>query len=144
MSRLIVFVVSLTAWALSTHLAGQEVPGDVEKLLDQAVGRNVKQVRVVLARVILMLHESKNIRPDERERITSKLARVLQQSVRTPAELKDLMGEKTSWTVGRQIMYRRYREQWLLGAPLRLVAVFEYAQGEEVRLLAVRPLPAGS
>lgn len=146
LSRLVVLVVTLGAWAgVDDHLAfaGQETPGEVEKLLDQALGRNVKQVRVVIARVIPMLHESKSISPDERDRLASKLARVLKQSVRTPAELRQLMGEKTSWIVGRQIMYRRYREQWLLEGPLRLVAVFEYPQGEEARLLAVRPLPVG-
>lgn len=147
LSRQIVFLAMLVSWAgLGNRFApaGQDSAVEVEKLLDQALVRNAKQVRVILMRIIPILQENKSISPGERDRLTPKLARVLEMSVRSPAELGKLMGEKASWTIARQIMYRRYREQWQLEAPLRLIAIFEYSQGEEARLMMVRPLPVGN
>jgi hypothetical protein len=119
---------------------GQEKPADPEKLLDQALRLDGKKARALVVKAIQLVGEEKI--PANRERLAQRLARALQRTAQTPADLQELMGKTAAWSIARQVYYRRYREQWLLESPVRLVAIFECQQGQEPRMFKVRALPA--
>ena len=73
--------------------------------------------------------------PQERERLLRGLARVLPAAARTPAELRELLGPPRQ--VLRQVLYRRYREQWHYDTPLSYGVVIEGAKGQEARVHGV-------
>jgi hypothetical protein len=53
-----------------------------------------------------------------------------------PARVRNLLGPPKG--IGRQILYRRYLEQWTYDRPVAFGVVFEGLKGQEPRLRAVR------
>lgn len=56
----------------------------------------------------------------------------------TAAEVQKRLGRPTF--TARQILYRRYLEQWSFEAPISLLVEIECIKGQEPRILSVRPL----
>lgn len=54
----------------------------------------------------------------------------------SPLEVQELLGIAKSSS--RQILYRRYIEQWVYDSPLTLSVVFEHPKGQEPHLYLVR------
>ena len=54
-----------------------------------------------------------------------------------PAEVKRALGEPAR--VSRQVLYRRYLEQWGYDAPLPVRVEWEFAHGQEPRFLGASP-----
>jgi hypothetical protein len=59
----------------------------------------------------------------------------------TPNAVRDLMGPPTR--VARQILYRRYLEQWSYGHPNRVWIEFNCVKGQEPTVLTVHQPGAG-
>ena len=67
-----------------------------------------------------------------------RLTQLLPQTVSTPAELRQVLGPPVR--VARQMIHRRYLEQWTYGSPGGLCALWDYPRGLEPRLTAVHLL----
>jgi hypothetical protein len=74
----------------------------------------------------------------ELDMLATRLARALPKVVRSAAEVQELLG--TPAQVTRQVLYRRYREQWTFDSPLGLCFVFDCFKGEELSVRTVHPL----
>jgi hypothetical protein len=96
---------------------------------DDAARRIRKHVHDLLA------SNKTNATPAELEALAVRLAAVFPRAVRTPAEVRQVLGAPRG--VARQILYRRYLEQWAYDAPLPLYVVFDCHKGEEPRLQSV-------
>jgi hypothetical protein len=57
-----------------------------------------------------------------------------------PAEVLQLLGKPKH--IGRQILYRRYLEQWVYDHPAPLWIDFECVKGQEAHVVTVHPAPA--
>ncbi len=55
-----------------------------------------------------------------------------------PARVKELLGDPAH--VSRQIVHRRYLEQWSYDAPVALCVEFDYQRGREPRVVNVQVL----
>ncbi|HTU22399.1 MAG TPA: hypothetical protein VMG10_30445 [Gemmataceae bacterium] len=53
----------------------------------------------------------------------------------TPEQVRELVGAPDR--VARQILYRRYREQWIYNAPLPTRLTFECPRGQKPQLLSL-------
>jgi hypothetical protein len=71
---------------------------------------------------------------DEARRLRAEITRRLLDL--PPARVRDLLGRPKS--AARQILYRRYLEQWTYDRPVAFGVVFEGLKGQEPRLRAVR------
>ena len=58
----------------------------------------------------------------------------------TPEQVRELVGAPRR--IARQILYHRYREQWIYEVPLPLRLTFECRRGQKPRLLFSPRLPA--
>jgi hypothetical protein len=74
----------------------------------------------------------------DRRELGRRLAEVLPALSQTPAEVADVLGSEKQ--VSRQVLYRRYREQWLYDSPLPLLVVFDVRKGREAKLVDVLPV----
>ena len=83
----------------------------------------------------LLTGQKANATPAELETLAGRLAVVLPRTVRSPAEVREVLGLPRH--VARQILFRRYVEQWAYDAPLPLYVVFDCRKGEEPRLQSV-------
>ncbi|MBM4071374.1 MAG: hypothetical protein FJ271_20915 [Planctomycetes bacterium] len=120
-----------------------QAAAELDKLLDQSLRLEAKRARLILQRAFSLIEEEViNLNVAERDKLTAKLAQAVKRLTVTPADLRTLLGDKAAWTVARQASYRRYREQWLLESPVRLLAAFNCPEGQESRLESVRPLPS--
>lgn len=138
-----VIIVGILAGIWQTSAMAQPGGNDPEKMLERVPRLEAKQARSVLQRALRTLAaEGKELSDADRERLTPKLIEAFRKVARTPADLKSLLPEKASASVARQVSYRRYREQWLLDAPVRLLLVFDCPQGEQPALTLVRSLAA--
>jgi hypothetical protein len=131
-----------------TTLTAQEVAVRVEqagkdpvRLLEVAALAGAKEARMLRLQVKKLLAErNRPAPPEESEQFARRLLMVLPQAARTPAEVQEVLG--TPKQTARQILYRRYLEQWHYDAPLPLCVVFECRRGQEPRLQSVLPAPA--
>jgi hypothetical protein len=73
--------------------------------------------------------------PAELEALADRLAALLPRTVRSPAGVREVLGPPCQ--VARQILYRRYLEQWTYDSPLPLYVLFDCRKGEEPRLQSV-------
>jgi hypothetical protein len=71
----------------------------------------------------------------------ARLAQLLPQTVRTPAALRQVLGQPAR--TARQLLHRRYLEQWTYDGPGSLCVVWDCPRGLEPRLAAVHLLEAG-
>ncbi len=161
MHRRTVFGVALLlgAWAAWLHaepsdgaglkLTAQEVAVRREKagddpvqLLDLAGLADAKDAARLREQVKQLLLDRKRVAgPEELDALARRLAVVLPTATRSPAEVQEVLGPPRS--TARQILYRRYVEQWHYDSPLSLCVVFDARKGQEPRLQTVHVTGAG-
>ena len=71
---------------------------------------------------------------DDRPRAFAKLERGM-----TPEQVRQLVGAPQR--IARQILYHRYREQWLYDTPAPIRLTFDCPRGQKPELLAIPTLP---
>jgi len=81
-----------------------------------------------------LLAQADQARGDEARRLRAEATRRLLDL--PPARVRELLGPPKS--VARQILYRRYLEQWTYDQPAALRVVFHCPKGQEPRLKEVR------
>ena len=81
----------------------------------------------------LLLAQADQAHGDEARRLRADVRRQLLDL--PPARVSALLGKPK--TVARQILYRRYLEQWTYDRPVPLRLLFHCPRGQEPRLLAV-------
>jgi hypothetical protein len=73
--------------------------------------------------------------PADLQALTARMAAVLPEVIHSPAEAREILGPPHQ--VSRQVLYRRYLEEWTYERPLPLSLVFSRRTGELPRLQAV-------
>ena len=124
----------LTAPELGARLekAGRD-PVALLKLLPLVEVREAARLRQT---VNGLLAERKQIASrEEREVLGRAVARLLPTAARFPAEVRELLG--TPQQVLRQVLYRRYVEQWHYDTPLALCVVLQGIKGQVPRVQTV-------
>jgi hypothetical protein len=111
--------------------AAKETP---QGLLDRAERAEPAEARLLLRKVVELLRKEA---PPNQADLGRKFGELLQRNARVPADVTEVLGPPER--IARQVLYRRYREQWLYDAPVPLVAVFDVATGDTPRILTVRP-----
>jgi hypothetical protein len=90
-------------------------------------------------KVFLLLKEQRETATQaELDALASRLARSLPEATRSPVEVKEILGAPTQ--VSRQVLYRRYLEQWIYDSPVPLCAVFDCLKGQDPSLRADHPV----
>jgi hypothetical protein len=74
----------------------------------------------------------------ELESLATQLARVLPQAARSPAEVREVLGAPAQ--IVRQMLYRRWLEQWHYDSPVPLCVVFDCPKGLDPSLRTVNLL----
>jgi hypothetical protein len=106
----------------------------LSRLADEAAARRLRR------KVFSVLDEQRHTAtPAELDALAARLARRLPQAAHGPAEVQELLGTPTQ--VARQVLYRRYLEQWTYDRPVRLCVVFDCLKGQDPLLRAAFPLP---
>jgi hypothetical protein len=70
--------------------------------------------------------------------LARKAAPYVAAAARTPQEVRQLLGDPEK--LSRQVVYRRYLEQWSYQQPLPLCLLWSVARGENARLVEVHPI----
>src|SRR5688572_1917385 len=90
--------------ALSLHLGPAAVLQEPDKKGDAAA-------RKALAQLVRDLR-TKDLPSAERDDAVRRLARLLPTQARTPEEVLEVIGSDTAKNVSRQVLFRRFVEQW--------------------------------
>lgn len=117
----------------------QEAGTDPGKLLHLAGRVESQEARRLLHRVVRLLVDAKDLSTAERNRLARLFASRLEKAA--PEDVTVVLGPSRSMVI-RQVVYRRYLEQWLYETPLPLAVLVDYSRGQEPRVLAVHALPA--
>lgn len=102
----------------------REAKGDPMKLLQLCGVVSPDRAKTLRTQVSRLLRET--VPPHDN---VHQLAKILPSVLRNPQEVQDVFGSEKM--VNRQILYRRYLEQWTYQRPVRLILVFECQKGEE-------------
>jgi hypothetical protein len=106
----------------------------LSRLADEAAARRLRR------KVFMVLDgQRQSATPAELDALAARLARRLPEAAHTPADVKEVLGKPTQ--VARQVLYRRYLEQWTYDSPVRLCVVFDCVKGQDLSLRAAFPLP---
>jgi hypothetical protein len=73
-----------------------------------------------------------------RAELANKVALILGDAARTPEQVRQILGPPQM--VSRQIVYKRYLEQWTYDHPLQLCLIWSVPHGEGWQLQSVRPI----
>jgi hypothetical protein len=114
---------------------------DPSLLLEVAALADDKEAKTIRQQVKGLLRERKRAAPEDLDKLARRLTSVLPLAARTPKEIEEVLGPPAQ--TARQILYRRYLEQWHYEEPLPLCVVFDCLKGQEPRLLNVLLVPAG-
>jgi hypothetical protein len=114
--------------------ARQEKAGkDPVALLELIPLLGAKDAARIRGRVNALLTERKPVAsPEDPDGFIRRIARGLRGAAQTPAEVRELLGPPRQ--VLRQVLYRRYVEQWHYDTPLALCVVLEGAKGQIPRV----------
>jgi hypothetical protein len=131
------------AQAPAPGLTAEEVAARLEKagkdpvaLLELVPLVDARQAGRVRELVKALLADRKQIAaPGEPDLLTRRFARALPGAARSPAEVRELLGPPRQ--VLRQVLYRRYVEQWHYDTPLTLCVVLQAVKGQEARVQSV-------
>jgi hypothetical protein len=105
----------------------------LSRLADEPAARRLRQ------KVFAVLSEQRRTATQaELDTLAARLARALPRAADTPFAVKELLGDPGQ--VARQVLYRRYLEQWSYDSPVRLCVVFDCRKGLDPSLRAVYPL----
>lgn len=106
------------------------------RLLELARAVDTREAKRIRARVHTILQERNPVaEPEKLADLAQRMAKVLPEAVRSPVQLAEVLGPPRN--TSRQILYRRYVEQWRYETPLPLCAVFAALRGQEPRLQSV-------
>jgi hypothetical protein len=113
-------------------------PGKLIRLAKQA---EEKEAQALLRKILKILLESKKFQTDAD--LTGQFITCLERKfASTPDSVAEVLEDsQANKSVARQVYFRRYSEQWIYEAPLRLWVSVTYKKGEGRRLQSVRPLP---
>jgi hypothetical protein len=89
----------------------------------------------------LLIEKKQSAAADDLRQLALEVAVALPKTVRTQAEVQEVLGPPRQ--VLRQILYRRYHEQWVYDSPLPLCVVFDCPKGQDPSLLTVHALASG-
>jgi hypothetical protein len=127
------FMLSMTSALVVLMLGGG---GDLSFQLDLAEKAEPAQARRMMNQVLKLLE-----RQPGKDALRERFARLLTQKATTPDEILEVLGPRTAKSVQRQVLFRRYLEQWVFEAPIGLCVVFEAPRGQEPRVKQVFALP---
>jgi hypothetical protein len=83
-----------------------------------------------------LLAATQPLAPAARFQLAHQFAKLLPTTLHTPDEVAEVLGRAK--TVSRQLLYRRYLEQWSYQTPLPLVLTFDHRKGLPGQLTAAR------
>src|SRR6516225_1558093 len=89
------------------------------RLVDET---KAKQIRLDVQKLLTAL--AKKLPRTEQYQLAQKMAKVLPSAMLSPDEAVQILGTKK--TVSRQLLHRRYFEQWRYEVPLPLLLTFEH------------------
>ena len=131
----------LTAEEAAARL--EKAGSDPVALLEQVPVLGEKEAVRIRQRINALLLERKPFaEPEEADELRRRLARSLPAAARTPAAVRELLGPPR--LVLRQVLYRRYVEQWHYDTPLNLCVVLEGVKGQGPRVKNVLVTDAGN
>ena len=107
-----------------------EVPG----LLDAARKAETAQALHLLERALLGLQTA---RPGTLVSQRQQLVEILAEKAQAPADVLRVLGIKTEKRVARQLLYRRYLEQWIYDQPVPAVILLDCKKGQDPQLRAI-------
>jgi len=118
-------------------IAPADEPDGFSKILDLASEAEPKEALRHLTRVATGLAADKGLTQVDRHELTARLARVLADKAREPGDLEAVLGTRAVKQVARQVIFRRYLEQWSYEAPVRLCVTLEWPRGKDVVIRAI-------
>jgi hypothetical protein len=113
---------------------GPAVNEAVEHLLKLAASEEPSPARASLRKAVLLLKKGT---VQDRQELAKKLTDLLSRVAQTPSEVSEVLGPPEQ--VARQVLYRRYREQWSYETPVPVLVIFDVAAGDGPKILTVRP-----
>jgi hypothetical protein len=114
----------------------QKAGKDPAALLELVPLLDARQAARVREQVRALLMDRQLIAgPEELELLTRRIAHALPGAARSPAEVRELLGAPKQ--ILRQVLYRRYVEQWIYDTPLTLCVVLHALKGQEARVQTV-------
>lgn len=129
------------SWAGLLVVFAFQDAGAYELILEQVAQAEPPQARKALQSLLRAIEKDNALPPRERADLTARLAGLIQAKALTQAEVLEVLGEKTPRSLSRQVLFRRYREQWTYERPLRLIVIWDVRRGQEPILKAVLPGP---
>jgi hypothetical protein len=114
---------------------------DPLRLVAAAERAERKHASRLLAQALKLFFEDRAAR--DNDRFPRRFAKALRGVAFTQQDVTAVLGAGRPKTIARQIFYRRYREQWLLEAPLSLVIEFDCIKGSDPYVLNVQEIPGG-
>jgi hypothetical protein len=73
----------------------------------------------------------KSARPGTQASLRRRFIETLAEKARSPADVLLVLGPKTEKQVSRQLLYRRYLEQWIYESPAPAVILLDYQKGQD-------------
>jgi len=132
MKKLALVIMAVCSSATALNAGGGDV-ATIAKMLDAALRADKKTARDITAQAIRMMEERK-IPALELEPLAGRTLELLRHVIETPDDARAVFPEATA---SRQILYRRYREQWVTTPPLVVRIVFDCRRGREPVCVAV-------
>jgi len=118
---------------IPTADAGGDDVANIRKVLTAALNADKTLAREAAQRAIELL-DQKKIPAQEVDRLAGRTLEVLRHTIETPADVRAIFPQAK---VIRQVLYRRYREQWTTTHPLAIRIVFDCRRGREPERVSV-------
>lgn len=110
-------------------------PAALLAMLPQAGPEQAKEIRLVVNNTLKELCAKAS--PGERQMLAQQLAKQIPMVLHTAEEVLEVFGANRK--ISRQLLHRRYLEQWVYQDPLPLTITFEFPKGQPPRLFSVHP-----
>jgi hypothetical protein len=121
-------------WLCAVVLLAQPEAFETGRLLDEAAKMQGAPARKLLAQVVRTVRTAKDLPAREREEAVRRLCKLLPRQAATMEEALEVFGPDAQKSVARQILFRKYLEQWTFAPPLALTVSFDCPLGQEPRL----------
>lgn len=118
--------------ALRLKMAGND-PAKLLALVALSHPEQAKEIRQTVHKLLVEL--SADSSPAERQKLTGQMTGLIATVLHTPDEVLEVLGTKRK--ISRQLLHRRYLEQWVYEQPLPLVVTFEFRKGQPPRLFSI-------
>jgi hypothetical protein len=83
----------------------------------------------------ILVRQRKTATAAELAALTDRVAAILRQVVPSPKDALEILGPPAK--ISRQVLFRRYVEQWRYESPLQLLLEFDFRRGQESHLATV-------